>query len=104
MGRTRGYQPKASQPKSDQINEPPQSVTAICTPGDFSFTPEEREAIGESLRLSAMQPVPEGDDFVDEHPSKPYDPNDGMYEWAKPDAWIKEKDSEGRLTTRTFQF
>jgi hypothetical protein len=61
-------------------------------PNTITLTDEDRE----SLRRVSGQPLPtEGDDFADEPVSRPYNPADPLPDWAKPEAWIEEKDSEG---------
>lgn len=58
----------------------------------------------ESFRLARNQPSPDEDDFADEPLPKPYDPQTSPYDWARPEAWIKEKDSEGISYRRIFDF
>jgi hypothetical protein len=48
--------------------------------------------------LSEDEPLPDDDvdDFADEPLPTPYDPKSStVYDWAKPEAFIQEKDGEG---------
>jgi hypothetical protein len=48
--------------------------------------------------FSERQPLPDDDvdDFADEPLPTPFDPESStVYDWAKPEAWIQEKDGEG---------
>ncbi|KUJ23963.1 uncharacterized protein LY89DRAFT_712919 [Mollisia scopiformis] len=76
---------------------------ATWRPGDSTIvcTPEQLAIWQEGMRLAALGPLPDPDedDFLDEPLSKPFDPN-WEPDWAKADAWIEEKDSEGRTLWR----
>jgi hypothetical protein len=99
------YQPLPDDDDADFANEPQaeqpmeqEVVVAIMRPGDSSIaiSDQERSEYEERARLARYEPLPDEDDFADEPLPKPYDPESAtVYEWAKPEAWIQEKDSEG---------
>jgi hypothetical protein len=86
------YTEQGEQPMEQEV------VMAIMRPGDSSIaiSGQERAEYEERARLASYEPLPDDDDFADEPLPKPYDPKSSTpYDWAKPEAWIQEKDSEG---------
>ncbi|CZS96995.1 uncharacterized protein RCO7_02718 [Rhynchosporium graminicola] len=65
-------------------------------PGHCDITAEEIE----EFLHGAQGPLPTEDDFADEPPPTPFNPENGIYEWARADAWVEEKDSKGRTVWR----
>ena len=62
----------------------------------ITLSPQERADYEEDMRLALRQPLPDHDDFAHLPLPPPYDPETGLYDWAKAEAWIQEKDSEGK--------
>ena len=99
--------PTAQVEHTEQTEQPlEQEVSiAIVTPwwSTITLTAQEKADFEKASRLARYQPLPDPneDDFADEPLPSPYDPNvDSRYEWAKPEAFIQEKDSEGNRYSR----
>lgn len=71
---------------------------AIGRPAGTTITlsPQEIADYEEEMRLALRQPLLDHDDFAHLPLPTPYDPETGPYDWAKAEAWIQEKDSEGK--------
>ena len=92
-----GNTEQAEQPIEQEVS------VAIVTPGDSTITlsRQERADYEERRRLALHEPLPvpdsDSDDFAHLLPSTPYDPETATpYDWSKREAWIQEKDSEGK--------
>lgn len=82
-----GDKEKTEQPVAMEQEE----CYAIGRPGDTSIMVTDQ--ILADLEISLQQPLPEIDGSVD---LEPYHADAAtVYDWAKPEAWIQEKDSEG---------
>ena len=57
---------------------------------------QEKADYEEDMRLALRQPLPDHDDFAHLPLPTSYDPETGPYDWVKAEAWIQEKDSEGK--------
>ncbi|KAE8442922.1 hypothetical protein EG329_002526 [Mollisiaceae sp. DMI_Dod_QoI] len=91
-------------PRAEQAAQPmeQEGVMAIVTPGTstITITPQEKADFENHSRLARYQPLLDYDDFADEPLPKPFDPESCTYDWAKPEAWIEEKDNQGRTVWR----
>ena len=90
---------QAEQPMEQEV------VMAIVTPAHSAITISGRMKADfeKAARLAPYQPLPDDndDDFADEPLPTPYDPESATVpDWAKPEAWIQEKDSEGNGYSR----
>ena len=84
---------QAKQPMEQEVS------IAIMRPWDstITLTAQEKANFEESARLARYQPLPDPKDadLPDGPLTKPYDPETSTYDWAKPEAWIQDTDSEG---------
>lgn len=70
----------------------------------ITLSAQEMADVQKAFDLARYEPLPDPDedDFADEPLPKPYDPESATVpDWAKPEAWIQEKDTEGNSNTRT---
>jgi len=85
---------------AEQDSQPIEQEVSVAIMRPWNTTipySEEMRADFEKV-FSERQPMPDDDidDFADEPLSTPFDPETSTpYDWARPEAWVKEKNSEG---------
>jgi hypothetical protein len=82
---------------TEQVEQPVGQEVSIAIMRPWNTTALLTDKMRADFENAARQPLPDAsfDDFPNEPKPPPFDPETSTYDWAKPEAFVQEKDSKG---------